>query len=122
MLHLELYAEQGAQGRVFVGVKGATPRRNHFNGLWRKACAEVGVKGLHFHDLRHTGNTLASRTDASTRELMMRLGHGSSRAALIYQHGNQEREREIADAVDGMIVKAMKRGSRRKGHVAGTDS
>ncbi len=44
----------------------------------------------------------------------MRLGHGSSRAALIHQHGNQEREREIADAVDSMIVKAMQRGSRRK--------
>lgn len=120
-LHLDLYAETGAQGRVFVGPKGATPRRNHFNGLWRKACAEVGIKGLHFHDLRHTGNTLASRTDASTRELMLRLGHGSSRAALIYQHGNQEREREIADAIDGMIVKALKRGSGRKGHVRGTD-
>ncbi|WP_327291110.1 tyrosine-type recombinase/integrase [Streptomyces sp. NBC_01198] len=121
-VHLRVYAEPGAQGRIFVGAKGATPRRNHFNGLWRKACAEAGIKGLHFHDLRHTGNTLASRTDASTRELMIRLGHGSSRAALIYQHGNQEREREIADAIDGMIVKALKRGSGRKGHVGGTES
>jgi integrase len=78
----------------------------------------VGIKGLHFHDLRHTGNTLASRTDASTRELMIRLGHGSSRAALIYQRGSQEREREIADGIDGMIVKALKRGSGRNGHGA----
>jgi integrase len=121
VLHLELYAEQGAKGRVFVGPKGATPRRNHFLTLWRKACAEVGVKGLHFHDLRHTGNTLASRTDASTRELMIRLGQSSSRAALIYQHGSHERERQIADAIDGMIVKALKRGPGRKGHAAGTD-
>ncbi|MFE2988522.1 tyrosine-type recombinase/integrase [Streptomyces sp. NPDC059262] len=41
---------------------------------------------LHFHDLRHTGNTLASAAGASTRELMTRMGHTSSRAALIYQH------------------------------------
>ncbi|WP_433889338.1 tyrosine-type recombinase/integrase [Streptomyces sp. CA-111067] len=119
--HLELYAERGAQGRVFVGPKGATPRRNHFNRLWHRACAGARIKGLHFHDLRHTGNTLASRTDASTRELMIRLGHGSSRAALIYQHGSQEREREIADGIDAMIVKALKRGPGRNGHVAGTE-
>ncbi|CAG6393203.1 hypothetical protein NMG29_07955 [Streptomyces cocklensis] len=89
-VHIQVYAEPGAQGRILVGAKGATPRPNHFNGLWRKACAEVGIKGLHFHDLRHTGN--------------------------------QEREREIADAIDGMIVKALKRGSGRKGHVGGTAS
>jgi hypothetical protein len=52
---------------------------------------------------------------------MLRLGHSSTRAALIYQHGNQEREREIAQAIDGMIVKALKQGSGRKGHVGGTE-
>jgi integrase len=80
------------------------------------------VKGIRFHDLRHTGNTLASHTTASTRELMTRLGHSSARAALIDQHGNRQREREIADSIDAMMVKALKRGPRRKGHAGGTDS
>ncbi|MFJ5294022.1 tyrosine-type recombinase/integrase [Streptomyces sp. NPDC088348] len=119
--HMKQYAERGADGRVFVGAKGATPRRNHFNLLWHKACTAAGVKGIRFHDLRHTGNTLASHTSANTRELMTRLGHGSSRAALIYQHGNQEREREIAAAVDEMIVKALKRRPGPNGHAGGTD-
>ncbi|MDT3397210.1 tyrosine-type recombinase/integrase [Streptomyces sp. B1866] len=118
--HLDLFAEKGADGRVFVGAKKATPRRNHFNRLWHRACADAGVKGLRFHDLRHTGNTLASHTSASTRELMTRLGHSSARAALIYQHANREREREIADAIDTMIVQALKRGSGREGHAGGT--
>ncbi|WP_430382700.1 hypothetical protein [Streptomyces sp. P10-4] len=30
--------------------------------------------GLHFHDLRHAGNTPASTAGASTRELMTRMG------------------------------------------------
>lgn len=120
--HMKVFAESGADGRVFVGAKKATPRRNHFNRLWHKACADAGVKGLRFHDLRHTGNTLASRTNASTKELMARLGHSTARAALIYQHANYDREREIADAVDEMIVKAFKRGAGRNGHVAGTDN
>ncbi|MGQ5226304.1 tyrosine-type recombinase/integrase [Streptomyces sp. yara] len=114
--HMTVYAEGGAGGRVFVGAKKATPRRNHFNRLWHKACADAGVEGLRFHDLRHTGNTLASRTNASTKELMARLGHSTARAALIYQHADFDREREIAGAVDGMIRAALD----RNGHVEGT--
>ncbi|MFD9721371.1 tyrosine-type recombinase/integrase [Streptomyces sp. NPDC059076] len=114
--HLTVYAEPGADGRVFVGAKGATPRRNHFNRLWRKACSETGIKGLHFHDLRHTGNTLAASTGASTRELMSRMGHSTARAALIYQHASAERDRLIADAVSDLVYRGMK----RKGHAGGT--
>ncbi|MBT3165692.1 site-specific integrase [Streptomyces sp. Vc74B-19] len=118
--HMTVYAEGGAGGRVFVGAKKATPRRNHFNRLWHKACADAGVEGLRFHDLRHTGNTLASRTNASTKELMARLGHSTARAALIYQHADFDREREIAGAVDGMIRKALDQQRSRNGHAEGT--
>ncbi|MFF6912878.1 tyrosine-type recombinase/integrase [Streptomyces sp. NPDC012466] len=106
--HLERYAEAGADGRVFLGAKGATPRRNHFNRLWRKACNEAGIKGLHFHDLRHTGNTLAASTGASTRELMTRMGHSTARAALIYQHASAARDRLIADALSDLVDKGRK--------------
>jgi len=62
--------------------------------VWRKACADAGIKGLHFHDLRHTGNTMAAATGASTKELMARFGHGTARAALIYQHATEDRQRD----------------------------
>lgn len=122
--HLERYAEHGADGRVFVGAKGATPRRNHFNRLWRKACSDAGIKGLHFHDLRHTGNTLAASTGASTRELMARMGHSTARAALIYQHASAERDRLIADALSDLVDKGRtvqkKQDRKPKGHAGGT--
>ncbi|GGQ64093.1 tyrosine-type recombinase/integrase [Streptomyces pilosus] len=119
--HLNKYAEPGADGRVFVGAKGATPRRNHFNRLWRKACDDIGVKALHFHDLRHTGNTLAASTGASTRELMARMGHSTARAALIYQHASAERDRLIADAVSGLVDRGRKGRDRKpKGHAGDT--
>lgn len=57
---------------------------------------------MHFHDLRHTGNTLVA-AGASTRELMTRMGHSSSRAALIYQHMTADRERALADRLGAMI-------------------
>ncbi|WP_139058269.1 tyrosine-type recombinase/integrase [Streptomyces prasinopilosus] len=107
--HLARYAEPGADGRVFTGPKGASPRRNHFNRLWRKACGDAGAKGLHFHDLRHTGNTLAASTGASTRELMACAGHSTARAALIYQHASAERDRLIADAVSGLVNRGRKK-------------
>jgi integrase len=44
-----------------------------------------------FHDLRHAGNTLTADAGASLRELMDRMGHSSTRAALIYQHSSDER-------------------------------
>ena len=68
--------------------------------------ASVGIQGLHFHDLRHTGNTLAASTGASTKELMSRMGHASPLAALIYQHATREREDAIAKAPDAMITGA----------------
>jgi integrase len=64
----------------------------------------VGNTELHFHDLRHTGNTLAASTGASTKELMSRMGQSSSRAALIYQHATQDRDAVIADSLSSMVA------------------
>ncbi|MEU4401419.1 hypothetical protein [Micromonospora orduensis] len=55
-------------------------------------------------DVRHTGNTLAAASDASTRELMHRMGHGTMRAALMNKHATSERDRENASAVDRRIA------------------
>jgi integrase len=112
--HLDGFAEPGPWGRVFVGPKGATPRRAHFAGTWARAREAAGLPSkLHLHDLRHTGNHLAALTGASTRELMARMGHSSMRAALIYQHATADRDRAIADALDALLT-------RGNGHAAGT--
>ncbi|WP_282189908.1 FAD-binding protein [Streptomyces sp. RPA4-2] len=96
--HLEHYAAAGQHGHVFVGPQGGQLRRSNFRDDWVKARKDAGVTAeLHFHDLRHTGNTLASTAGASTRELMTRVGHSGSRAALIYQHMTSDRDRAIAD-------------------------
>ncbi|QNA73426.1 site-specific integrase [Streptomyces sp. So13.3] len=118
--HLQVYAEPGADGRVFIGSRKAVPRRNHFGKLWRKACDTAGIKGLHFHDLRHTGNTLAAATGASTKELMTRMGHSTARAALIYQHASAERERLIGDAVSDFVERARNQDRGPDGHAGGT--
>ncbi|MCX4454766.1 site-specific integrase [Streptomyces sp. NBC_01728] len=102
--HLEQFAAHGRDGHVFVGPRGGQLRRSNFRDDWIADRKAAGVTSeLHFHDLRHTGNTLASTAGASTRELMTRMGHSSSRAALIYQHMTSDRDRAIADRLGAMI-------------------
>lgn len=103
--HLELYAEPEPDGRVFTGPRGAGLRSSTFMARdFRPACDRLGLAGLHFHDLRHTGNTLAAATGASTKELMARMGHASMRAALIYQHASADRDAAIAAALSRLAA------------------
>ncbi|MFF7677461.1 tyrosine-type recombinase/integrase [Actinacidiphila glaucinigra] len=109
--HLVEYAEAGRTGRVFVGPRGGVLRRNNFRRIWLRAIATAGLGDVHFHDLRHTGNTLAATGGASTRELMHRMGHSSVRAALIYQHLVNGRDHEIAGHVDDQIRRVKGSGA-----------
>jgi integrase len=101
--HLERFAEPGGRGLVFVGPMGAPLRRSNFRPVWNCACGKAGLAGLHFHDLRHVGGTLAATTAASLRELMARLDHSSTRAALIYQHATKDRDKAIALALGDLV-------------------
>ncbi|MGI5485664.1 tyrosine-type recombinase/integrase [Microtetraspora malaysiensis] len=105
--HLNSYAEKGDEGLVFVGPKGAQLRRANFTRTWNKALKDAKLSGFHFHDLRHTGNTFASQSGATLRELMNRMGHSTTRAALIYQHTAMERDRAIADALGKLAEEAL---------------
>jgi integrase len=58
---------------------------------------------MHFHDLRHVGGTLAAATGASLKELMARLGHSITRAALMYQHASRDRDQAIARVLCGLV-------------------
>jgi integrase len=68
----------------------------------------IGLPDLHFHDLRHTGNTLAAGQGASLRELMERMGHTSARAALIYLHATRERDAAIAAGMGKVLTQARR--------------
>jgi len=62
------------------------------------------VDGFRFHDLRHTGQTLAAATGATLPDLMKRLSHASPAAANRYLHAVEGRAREIASELSHLAA------------------
>jgi integrase len=102
--HLDTYVGPAPTAFVFVGHKGAGLDRSNFRSVWLRALRDAAVPHYRFHDLRHLGATLAAVSGATTRELMARLGHLSARAAMIYQHATEDRDRAIAEAMSQLVA------------------
>ena len=103
--HCASWVDDGPDSLLFPAPEGGPWRRSNFNRRVFRPAARLAQlpDGFRFHDLRHTGNTLAAGTGASTRELMARMGHSSAAAALLYQHATRARDQAIADALDQLI-------------------
>ncbi|MGW3302305.1 tyrosine-type recombinase/integrase [Streptomyces rubiginosohelvolus] len=117
--HLDWYAEKGPDGLLFVGEKGKPFRRSTFGRKWRKARATVGLpENFRFYDLRHTGHTLTTRSGATLKDTMVRAGQSTERAALIYQHSDTDRQREVAAGLDQLV---RTRRTAAESQTSGTD-
>lgn len=97
--HLDQFTGSADDCLVLTGPKGAQLRRSNSTRQWRMALEAAGLADIHFHDLRHTGNTLAGEAGANLRELMDRMGHSTTRAAYIYQHRTSLRDKMIVDQI-----------------------
>ncbi|MEU7764544.1 site-specific integrase [Nocardia sp. NPDC049190] len=90
--HLEQWA---GETWLFVGQDRQRMRGNSIYQAFVRARDRVGVD-VTFHDLRHTGQTLAASTGATLADLKKRLGHASTAAALRYLHAVDGRDKEVA--------------------------
>ncbi len=101
--HLDTHTPPGPDALLFTSPAGKPLRHGNFRRrVWLPALASSGVD-VHLHDLRHTGNGLVAEAGANPRELMERLGHSTSRAALIYLPSTTERQHQLADAVAARV-------------------
>jgi integrase len=120
--HLATNSQHGPEGLVFTSTEGGLLRRSNFNRrVWQLATRAAGLEGLRFHDLRHTSATLSIAAGASTRELMARMGHSSSAAALRYQHVMAGRDAAIAAALDELIEARGAPAVSAEWHAGGTN-
>jgi integrase-like protein len=105
--------EHDGNSLLFTSPGGSPlPHTNFRIRVWLPALRAAGLPTIHFHDLRHTGNMFAADAGAGLRELMDRMGHSTTRAALTYLHGSDERQRAIAEALSRLTAAELKRRDR----------
>lgn len=104
--HITYYVGEHPGSLLFTGeLSGGPVRRSNFSQRvkWSSMVERLGMKGVHFHDLRHAGNIWASKSGTSTRDLMARMGHDDMRAALIYQRATSDADQRIAEELSAMV-------------------
>lgn len=104
--HLLQHTADGSSGLLFPAATGGHLNPSTFYGKastakkkghgYYHARDKAGRPDLRFHDLRHTGAVMAAKTGAPLADLMARLGHSTTGAAMRYQHAAAERDAEIA--------------------------
>jgi integrase len=100
----EHMTEWAGPDRVFVGRGGQPMRGDAVRQAFDRARLKAGMPGFRFHDLRHTGQTLAAATGATIKDLMRRLGHASPVASYRYLHAVDGRDAEIAAALSDLAA------------------
>ncbi len=106
--HLLAHTAPGPDGLLFGARNDPTQhlRQSALARVYYPARSAAGREDLRFHDLRHTGAVYAAQTGATLAELMSRLGHSTSQAAMRYQHAALGRDAEIAAKLSVMIMAA----------------
>jgi integrase len=97
--YLVAHAEEFAGPMFFfIGRDGQRMRGNAIYQAFVRARKKVGVD-ITFHDLRHTGQSLAAASGATTADLMKRAGHSTAVAAQRYIHAVEGRDEDVARAL-----------------------
>lgn len=94
--HLRVWTGPDPDGLVFTSGAGHMLRHSTLYYAFREARRTIGRPSLRWHDLRHTGATMAAQAGATLKELQARIGHSTVTAAMRYQHATSERDRELA--------------------------
>lgn len=64
---------------------------------FKAACDRVGIKGLRFHDLRHTFGTRLGEDGVGIEKIARAMGHSSITTTAIYVHTSQEALQVVMD-------------------------
>lgn len=101
--HAERFAAADPDALLFTTTSGGYVT-DSARSWWVRARNRVGLPDLRFYDLRHTGQTFAAQQGAGLPQLMARMGHSTTRAALVYMHATADSDRQLAIQLDSMLV------------------
>jgi integrase len=98
--HLDSFVGSQPDAWILTGEKGQPLNKRMITKYWNQARKSINRTDLHLHDLRHFHLTLVATQGATTKEIMARAGHSTPRAALIYQHATDDRDRTLANLLE----------------------
>lgn len=104
--HMTKHTAKGPDALLWASSTGAPVRQARVSKHFRTACAHAGRPDLRWHDLRHTGATLAYLAGGNVRDVQRRLGHSTARAAMIYAHAADQGDQRLAEALDALHAPA----------------
>jgi integrase len=96
-----LWAEGSDSPLVFPGPKKShlPVSKSHVWGVYKRACADAGLKGLRFHDLRHTAATRMAEHGSQMRDIQAVLGHANITMTARYTHPSDEGMRRAVETI-----------------------
>lgn len=97
--HLDEFVAPEATAKVFASARnpGKALAPSTLTKAFYPARKKIGYPTMHWHDLRHTGGTMAAQAGGTLREIQDRLGHSTVWAAMRYQHSTETRQAELAE-------------------------
>ncbi len=109
--HLEKFTAKGPRSLIFTTSTGGIIYPDRIGKHWARARAAAGRDDLRWHDLRHTGQSLAAAAGAGIKELQARAGHSTTTAAVRYLHRVKDGDRRVAAAMDELVAREDESGN-----------
>lgn len=103
--HLDVHVGAGEQALVFTyGARRSCPHMSDdaVRNALQPVLDRIGLPDLTIHTFRHYAATQAARSGATLSDIMGRLGHQSSRAAMLYQHAVDGADAALADKLSDL--------------------
>jgi integrase len=108
-LHLSEHVGPEQDSLLFPAKSGDRLQPSTLYRHYYRAREKAQRTDLRFHDLRHSGATLAAQTGATLAELMARLGQSTPQAAMRYQHAAQGRDKaDRCRAVEACVPRRIR--------------
>ena len=111
----------GERGGTVAGtdMDGFDPTRHlgSWRTAWRTLTEEAGLKGLRFHDLRHTAITTLAESGESEQTIMAIAGHVSRRMLERYSHIRMAAKRKVIAALSDRPTQVSAQPTPAKGGI-----
>jgi integrase len=103
--HLSKFTAKARGSLIFTTSTGGIVYPDRIGKHWTRARAAAGRDDLRWHDLRHTGQSIAAAAGAGIKELQARAGHSTTTAAVRYLHKIEGGDRRVAAAMDELLAR-----------------